>query len=84
MEWISGDSPTDLLSVSTGKPNSPYSERQKVDAKRRLLDLVCSICTALSCCHMLFCVPKSPSTGIKLINLLCFLSSRLTKELRHH
>lgn len=40
MEWISGDSPTDLLTISTGKPNSAYSERQKVDAKRRLLDLV--------------------------------------------
>ncbi|XP_038893449.1 uncharacterized protein sll0005 [Benincasa hispida] len=40
MEWISGDSPTDLLTISTGKPSSPYSERQKVDAKRRLLDLV--------------------------------------------
>ena len=41
MEWISGDSPTDLLTISTEKTSSAYSERQKVDAKRRLLDLVC-------------------------------------------
>lgn len=40
MEWISGDSPTDLLTISTGKPSPAYSERQKVDAKRRLLDMV--------------------------------------------
>lgn len=43
MEWIVGESPTDLLSVSTGNPvdlGSPYLERQKLEAKRRLLDLV--------------------------------------------
>ncbi|XP_022986787.1 uncharacterized protein LOC111484434 [Cucurbita maxima] len=40
MEWISGDSPTDLLTISTEKTSSAYSERQKVDAKRHLLDLV--------------------------------------------
>ncbi|KAJ1406418.1 UbiB domain, partial [Sesbania bispinosa] len=43
MEWMVGESPTDLLSLSTGNPVgnvSEYSERQKVDAKRRLLDLV--------------------------------------------
>ncbi|XP_062155749.1 uncharacterized protein LOC133863711 [Alnus glutinosa] len=43
MEWIAGESPTDLLSVSTGNSvdhGSPYSGRQKFDAKRRLLDLV--------------------------------------------
>lgn len=43
MEWIVGESPTDLLSVSTGNPVDlgSYSDRQKLDAKRRLLDLVC-------------------------------------------
>lgn len=43
MEWIAGESPTDLLSVSNGNSvdrGSPYSGRQKFDAKRRLLDLV--------------------------------------------
>ncbi|KAL6498253.1 hypothetical protein OROGR_028650 [Orobanche gracilis] len=43
MEWVVGESPTDLVSVSTGNSagNVPeYSERRKVDAKRRLLDLV--------------------------------------------
>lgn len=45
MEWISGESPTDLLSVSTGNSvdhGSCYTERQQFDAKRRLLDLVCN------------------------------------------
>lgn len=45
MEWISGESPTDLLSVSTGTSvdhGSCYTERQQFDAKRRLLDLVCN------------------------------------------
>lgn len=44
MEWMVGESPTDLISVSTGNSVgnvSEYSERNKVDAKRRLLDLVC-------------------------------------------
>lgn len=40
MEWMVGESPTDLFSVSAGDV-SVDSERQKVDAKRRLLDLVC-------------------------------------------
>ncbi|XP_030944193.1 protein ACTIVITY OF BC1 COMPLEX KINASE 3, chloroplastic-like [Quercus lobata] len=43
MEWIIGESPTDLLSVSTGNSidhGSRYTERQQFDAKRRLLDLV--------------------------------------------
>ncbi|MCI91120.1 putative aarF domain-containing protein kinase chloroplastic-like, partial [Trifolium medium] len=42
MEWMVGESPTDLLSVSTGNSTgevSEYSDRQNVDAKRRLLDL---------------------------------------------
>lgn len=47
MEWIVGESPTDLLSVSAaGSPvesGSTYSERQILDAKRRLLDLVCNL-----------------------------------------
>lgn len=44
MEWMVGESPTDLLSVTAGNSVgnvSEYSERQKLDAKRRLLDLVC-------------------------------------------
>ncbi|KAK7279667.1 hypothetical protein RJT34_24723 [Clitoria ternatea] len=43
MEWMVGESPTDLLSISTEnsvRNVSEYSERQKADAKRRLLDLV--------------------------------------------
>ncbi|BBH09684.1 Protein kinase superfamily protein [Prunus dulcis] len=43
MEWIVGESPTDLLTVSAGSSidnGSTYSERQRLDAKRRLLDLV--------------------------------------------
>ncbi|KAJ7975079.1 Protein kinase superfamily protein [Quillaja saponaria] len=43
MEWIVGDNPTDLLSLSTGESidsNSTHMEEQKIDAKRRLLDLV--------------------------------------------
>jgi aarF domain-containing kinase len=43
MEWMVGESPTDLLSASTGNSTgevSGYSDRQNVDAKRRLLDLV--------------------------------------------
>lgn len=46
MEWIVGESPTDLLSVSAGSSidnGSTYSERQRLDAKRRLLDLVCNL-----------------------------------------
>lgn len=44
MEWMVGESPTDLVSISTENSTgkvSEYSERQKVDAKRHLLDLVC-------------------------------------------
>ncbi|XWS07937.1 hypothetical protein CRYUN_Cryun41cG0034100 [Craigia yunnanensis] len=42
MEWMVGESPTHLLSVTTSdsKHGSKYLERQKVDAERRLLDLV--------------------------------------------
>ncbi|MBA0881666.1 hypothetical protein Goshw_026700 [Gossypium schwendimanii] len=43
MEWMVGESSTDLLSITTSssiKHGSKYLERQKVDAKRRLLDLV--------------------------------------------
>lgn len=44
MEWMVGERPTDLLSVTTSssKHSSKDLERQKVDAKRRLLDLVSS------------------------------------------
>ncbi|KAK7379773.1 hypothetical protein VNO78_34292 [Psophocarpus tetragonolobus] len=43
MEWMVGESPTDLLSVTAGDSVgsvSEYSEKQKLDARRRLLDLV--------------------------------------------
>lgn len=43
MEWMVGVSPTDLLSASSGShdPNaSVYTERQRTDAKRQLLNLV--------------------------------------------
>lgn len=43
MEWIAGESPTDLLSLSSESSVdslSTRSQRQKIDAKRKLLDLV--------------------------------------------
>lgn len=43
MEWMVGESPTDLLEVSTSNATVGgyvYSEKQIFDAKRRLLDLV--------------------------------------------
>ncbi|KAF3433920.1 hypothetical protein FNV43_RR25023 [Rhamnella rubrinervis] len=43
MEWIVGESATDLVSLSTPSSvdhGSAYSERKSFDAKRRLLDLV--------------------------------------------
>ncbi|KAM7274292.1 hypothetical protein ACFE04_028956 [Oxalis oulophora] len=42
MEWMNGDNPKDLLLISTDNSSSDdlkYSESQKSDAKRRLLDL---------------------------------------------
>lgn len=46
MEWMVGESPTDLVFVSTESSvdnGSAFSERQRLDAKRRLLDLVCDL-----------------------------------------
>ncbi|KAJ8765850.1 hypothetical protein K2173_020366 [Erythroxylum novogranatense] len=43
MDWVVGDSPTALYSISTsntGDSGFIYSERQKIEARRRLLDLV--------------------------------------------
>lgn len=43
MEWVVGESPTALLSQTSGNTNDRgqiISERQKTEAKRRLLDLV--------------------------------------------
>ncbi|XP_050209430.1 uncharacterized protein LOC126660133 [Mercurialis annua] len=43
LEWVVGESSTDLLSLSAGNASdhgSSYSNRQKTEAKRRLLDLV--------------------------------------------
>lgn len=44
MEWMIGESPTDLLSLSTENSVGNVSVQldwQRVEAKRRLLDLVC-------------------------------------------
>lgn len=43
MEWMVGESPTDLISISTEDSmyqGASYSEKQKHEAKRRLLDMV--------------------------------------------
>ncbi|KFK36812.1 hypothetical protein AALP_AA4G174700 [Arabis alpina] len=42
MEWMVGESPTDLLSVSSGDSDHDFQshERQKLEARRSLLDLV--------------------------------------------
>ncbi|KAF0933476.1 hypothetical protein E2562_018569 [Oryza meyeriana var. granulata] len=42
MEWVAGENPTDLLSLSKGISSeiSESSEKQKIEAKARLLDLV--------------------------------------------
>ncbi|KAH9617161.1 hypothetical protein KSS87_006498 [Heliosperma pusillum] len=43
MDWVVGENPNDLLLVSTGATYDGYpvhAERQKLEAKRRLLDLV--------------------------------------------
>ncbi|VVB17474.1 unnamed protein product [Arabis nemorensis] len=42
MEWMVGESPTDLLSISSGDSNHDFQsqERQKLEARRSLLDLV--------------------------------------------
>ncbi|KAK9698253.1 hypothetical protein RND81_08G091600 [Saponaria officinalis] len=43
MEWVVGENPNDLLLISTGASDNlhpAYSEKQKFEAKQRLLDLV--------------------------------------------
>ncbi|XP_024003876.1 uncharacterized protein LOC18027260 isoform X2 [Eutrema salsugineum] len=42
MEWMVGESPNDLLSISTGYSDNDFQshEREKIEARRRLLDLV--------------------------------------------
>ena len=43
MEWVAGESPTDLLSRSIGNAvdhGFAYPEKKKLEAKRDLLDLV--------------------------------------------
>ncbi|WCJ19349.1 Protein kinase superfamily protein [Euphorbia peplus] len=43
MEWVDGESPSRLLDQSTSNSTgdgSAYSEREKIEAKRRLLDMV--------------------------------------------
>jgi hypothetical protein len=44
MEWVAGENPRDLLSLSKGISDSTteLSEKQKLEAKGRLLDLVFS------------------------------------------
>lgn len=44
MEWMVGESPSDLIymsSKSSVDSGSNFLERQQSDARRRLLDLVC-------------------------------------------
>lgn len=44
MEWVVGENPNDLLAVSTRSSisdGSQYSEEQQLEAKKRLLDMVC-------------------------------------------
>lgn len=56
MEWMVGDNPSDLISISSKElidHGSKYSERQKSDAKRRLLDMVCN--KWLHCYTPFFC-----------------------------
>jgi hypothetical protein len=42
MEWVDGENPKDLLSLSKGvsEKNTQASDKQKLEAKSRLLDLV--------------------------------------------
>ncbi|CAI0411753.1 unnamed protein product, partial [Linum tenue] len=40
MEWVVGESPTDLLSVATSNANHEVSETERIEANRKLLDLV--------------------------------------------
>ncbi|XP_071710350.1 uncharacterized protein [Rutidosis leptorrhynchoides] len=43
MEWMAGDNPKDLISICSSnntENDSEYSDKQRVDAKRNLLDLV--------------------------------------------
>ncbi|CAN0909274.1 Uncharacterized protein slr1919 [Linum grandiflorum] len=40
MEWIAGESPNDLLTVSTSNANDSVSESEKTEATSHLLDLV--------------------------------------------
>lgn len=45
MEWMAGESPRDLIDMSTTvsvSDGSDYSKRKQSDARRRLLDLVCN------------------------------------------
>jgi hypothetical protein len=44
MEWVAGENPRDLLSLSKGISDNTteLSEKQKLEAKGRLLDLVFS------------------------------------------
>ncbi|CAI0411754.1 unnamed protein product, partial [Linum tenue] len=39
MEWVVGESPTDLLSVATSNANHEVSETERIEANRKLLDL---------------------------------------------
>lgn len=43
MEWVAGENPKELLSLSKGISDeiTESSEKQKLEAKGRLLDLVC-------------------------------------------
>lgn len=49
MEWVAGENPRELLSLAKGISGSiaEFSEKQKLDAKARLLDLVFSTSSSL-------------------------------------
>lgn len=49
MEWVAGENPRELLSLAKGISGSiaQLSEKQKLDAKARLLDLVFSTSSSL-------------------------------------
>ncbi|XAR52377.1 Cadmium-transporting ATPase [Bertholletia excelsa] len=43
MEWMTGESPSDLIDISTGRATvhgSTYTKQQQIEARKRLLDLV--------------------------------------------
>ncbi|KAG5557403.1 hypothetical protein RHGRI_007601 [Rhododendron griersonianum] len=73
MEWMAGESPRDLIDMSTTVSvgdGSDYSKRRQSDARRRLLDLVCNdLNTSLLITDQSFSNPavQGESEGLKVI-----------------